>query len=1221
MFQIDWLVRRSVQYRRTLCLSLGLVLGCAAALLADEPNRPFVSAPEVRATTTECDRLWQEARQLAAKKLWAAAVQHGEAALALKRKQAGSALESCDMLDALSYWNTRQRNYPAALEASREATVQRTLIFGQDHWQTVDSRENTALIERLSRLTDGDWQQFLRADQLHLESIEHQQTGETAAALEKATQALTTYTTLLGRQRAVTLTCLARVTQCQLQLGQYHCAQPNIRELIEAQPQLKGVLHPDSILAIRLLGRFNEAIGDLANAEAAFRKVLEIRTAMAGPQNPETIIASVELAKILSDRRKFAEAEPILQSALKLQLQRQGEARPDTAQTMKVLGNMYCDQGKFAEAEPLLVKSVASFRKSAGDKQPTTASAMYALGKCYLRTGRFQQANDNLMASFAICQEALGDKHPSTARLMDTVADLYETGANPGMARQLRLQCLKIAEDSFGEMSPLAADALVNLARTYIVLSDFALAEPYLLRAREIRRKLLGETHPKTAQVVGHLAYVYLGSGDSARAEPLFQQALGVLEKDSDADPTEAPRLRKKLALLYQSQGQLKQAAENYQLARKSLERMAGPESLAVAEVKVGLAQTVLSQGDCREACRLMDEALPVYERSLHGTHPSWLDALGVAATARLAADDTTEAERLLARALSISQSCRERAGAYQSERQRLAQMMVLRHMLDLYLSLPITLRTQGSVLYPYILAWKGATAARQWHDRQCASADTAPLDVELQQLRRRLASLTLHAPEPAERREWMGRIFKLTMRKEALEQQRAVYSAELQNAEPKVRTAEVQKSLPPGTALIDFLQYTHSSFEKVKSPNRSGVVEMKRTQRYLAFIVRRDRSTTRIDLGEVGPIEAAITKWRKTRGFRPDPGKTDWAANTGQLLWPHLRPFVDDCDTLLISPDGVLSQLAWNVLPGCATNRYLIEDFAIAMVPTPQLLPAILQSAEPTANPKALPSLLIVGNIDYNAPPAPLAGTPAPASTAPLPHRAAAPHFTPLKGTAAEVRAIEAHFRRQSPTGRVTMLMQDTATEESFWREAPRHRWLHVATHGFFAPPTIQAALATQNQMNPDAARRDGVSLFHVDYLNGLALAGANVGPSGDGDDGILTAAELAAMDLRNVDTVVLSGCETGLGELHGGEGAFGMQRALQIAGVRTTVGSLWTVSDEKTNLLMQRFYSNLWDKKLPRLQALREAQLWMLNSASDGRQRLSPHYWAAFTLSGDWR
>ena len=113
-----------------------------------------------------------------------------------------------------------------------------------------------------------------------------------------------------------------------------------------------------------------------------------------------------------------------------------------------------------------------------------------------------------------------------------------------------------------------------------------------------------------------------------------------------------------------------------------------------------------------------------------------------------------------------------------------------------------------------------------------------------------------------------------------------------------------------------------------------------------------------------------------------------------------------------------------------------------------------------------------------------------------------------------------------------------------------------------------------------------------------------------------------------------MLSACETGLGEVAGGEGLIGIQRAFQVSGARTTVASLWEVNDQATRVLMERFYENYWDNELSRLDALREAQLWMLNHPEDIRgrplpaipessrsERLAPQYWAAFVLSGDWR
>jgi CHAT domain-containing protein len=122
--------------------------------------------------------------------------------------------------------------------------------------------------------------------------------------------------------------------------------------------------------------------------------------------------------------------------------------------------------------------------------------------------------------------------------------------------------------------------------------------------------------------------------------------------------------------------------------------------------------------------------------------------------------------------------------------------------------------------------------------------------------------------------------------------------------------------------------------------------------------------------------------------------------------------------------------------------------------------------------------------------------------------------------------------------------------------------------------------------------------------------------------------------LDLRGTELVVLSACETGLGKTAGGEGLLGLQRAFQVAGARTVIASLWKVDDIATRDLMERFYDNLWNKNMGKLEALRDAQLWMLRErgprgatpdesdlAKSGENRLPPYYWAAFVLSGDWR
>ena len=150
-------------------------------------------------------------------------------------------------------------------------------------------------------------------------------------------------------------------------------------------------------------------------------------------------------------------------------------------------------------------------------------------------------------------------------------------------------------------------------------------------------------------------------------------------------------------------------------------------------------------------------------------------------------------------------------------------------------------------------------------------------------------------------------------------------------------------------------------------------------------------------------------------------------------------------------------------------------------------------------------------------------------------------------------------------------------------------------------------------------------------------------------GDDGILTAEEIAGLDMRNAELVTLSACETGLGDVAAGEGVYGLTRVLHQSGVRSVVASQWKVDDRATQELMRRFYENLWVKNQSKIDALRNAQLWMLThpneletmgvAGASTRGRVAevptssdsprptrngttaPFFWAAFQLSGDWR
>ncbi len=219
----------------------------------------------------------------------------------------------------------------------------------------------------------------------------------------------------------------------------------------------------------------------------------------------------------------------------------------------------------------------------------------------------------------------------------------------------------------------------------------------------------------------------------------------------------------------------------------------------------------------------------------------------------------------------------------------------------------------------------------------------------------------------------------------------------------------------------------------------------------------------------------------------------------------------------------------------------------------------------------------------------------------------AGAMKFDPLPGTAAEAQALKALLKLKNEQ----VLTKGKATEAAL-KQVKGPRILHMATHGFF----LEDQPLDLDSQADHLAGQDGLHAPKGEnplLRSGLALAGANKLRSGR-DDGVLTALEVAGLDLTGTELAVLSACETGVGEVQNGEGVYGLRRALVLAGVRTQIASLWKVDDAATKDLMIDYYRRL-QAGAGRSQALREAQLTMLKDPA----RAHPYYWASFIAIGE--
>lgn len=560
-----------------------------------------------------------------------------------------------------------------------------------------------------------------------------------------------------------------------------------------------------------------------------------------------------------------------------------------------------------------------------------------------------------------------------------------------------------------------------------------------------------------------------------------------------------------------------------------------------------------------------------------------------------------------------------ELAAATQSDQQQLAALAIWRFRLDQSLSIAARSPEHQASVYEQLLGWKGLMLARQQAMRsQADQPELAPLFADLQRVAAQLAQVTFATPAEAQIGEWRGTLQNLSHEKERLESQIAAKSAEFRKSKSRVLLTDLVAALPEGFALVDCAEYWDRSFEQ----NYRGGLRTRR--RLSAFIVRPGREVQLVDLGNPSTIGAEIDTWR-------DFGQS--AANEAgdrlrKLVWDPLAPHLSGAHTILLSPDGVLARLPLGALPADQPGKYLLEERTFAVVPAPQIVPALVNAAGPKRLPAAA-NLLVLGGVDYDAS-ARDAALASPAATkkqfgARAVRGEEELRFDSLAATAGELATIAQTYRDNYGDRGITTLKGTSASETTFRQESPRHLYLHLATHGFFSPPKVLSALSGETGFSPG-------------LLSGLALAGANH-PEAEGDDGILTAAEVETLDLRRTELAVLSACETGLGEVAGGEGLLGLQRAFQVAGTRSVIASLWKVDDAATRDIMERFYENLWSKMKPdgqpytKLEALREAQLWMLKErgprglkefpadTAPATKRLPPYYWAAWILSGDWR
>jgi len=392
-----------------------------------------------------------------------------------------------------------------------------------------------------------------------------------------------------------------------------------------------------------------------------------------------------------------------------------------------------------------------------------------------------------------------------------------------------------------------------------------------------------------------------------------------------------------------------------------------------------------------------------------------------------------------------------------------------------------------------------------------------------------------------------------------------------------------------------------------------------------VALLLHPDGRVVNIALGEAGPIDRAVGRALTASASNLPDANRLWQQVSDLVLAP-LLPELRTVRELFLSPDGGLHRVPFAVLPAPGDgDRRLNQAYQLRLLTTGRDL-VRLQQPEREGG-----SSVLIANPAYNSLFRPARPTPDGTrhSTGPASMTAAgissagqgADHqrrsgelsqalWPPLPGTDREARALAPLLNVARP------ITAEAATAALVLRQQGP-RILHIATHGFFRPdqPSVSAQTPLESR---SIAGGPGIPQEDPLLRSGLVLAGANHPDSNPNDDGYLTAAEMTGMDLNGTQLVTLSACQSGLGDLQTGEGVYGLQRSLSVAGARSTLLSLWSVDDDGTRALMEAFYSRLLRGE-GRAEALAQTQNEFRNHPNPLYRDL--YVWAAFQLTGDWR
>ncbi len=947
---------------------------------------------------------------------------------------------------------------------------------------------------------------------------------------------------------------------------------------------------------------------------------------------------------------------------------RKGKQNSDYVKTLYNLADLYIQMGQVNKAEQAYLQCASLREKLVGIHHPDYVATIEGLAELYMDIGKYDTAEEWYHKIISIREKLNGKDHNDYIYSLNNLAVLYQHMGKYDKAEPLYREVLDFQARTLvgGTTNPEYLRNLQNLAILYFESGAYDKAEPLYLECKDQRKRTEGAESLNYASCLNGLAILYRTMGNIEKAEPLFLEAIQIYIHENAQDSHEYGSVLNNLANLYIAVDNLEEALPLYEEAISVYKKAKGEQSNEYTTGLSNLANLYLEMGLFKKAELLLLETKEKRAKRFGTLHPDYISSLISLGALYPNLGDSKKAESFLLEAQRITKktlgvqhpyylTCLtklvklyEEKGRYSESTSMLKEMEILekeklykalRFLSETELAKYAALFLEGAddlasytlnrfyesdvrttnelslLLYDRMLFYKGLllTSSSQLNAELIKGApEIREIAERLKEYKRQMAA-ELSLPQEKQRR-----YNELEDTINTIEKQLVRYTATMNDPIRKISWKNVRDALKKDEAAIEFIDFA------------VNVPSLKDSIMYAALIIRAgDTCPHFIPLLEERSLDSLIgyDVHKKADYVNRLYSLADRGAvaletpkkSLYEILWHPIEKELTGVKTIYFSPSGLLHRINLDAIPLTETETLADRYNLIALNSTRQLvIPGQMKQANNDA--------VLYGGIQFEQDNALQNNEPMLASISRgelafenVDSTLRGGSWNYLAGTEREVKAIENIMRT---TGVQTQVKKGyEATEESFknigTKKSVSPRILHIATHGYFFPD-LKTEKETFLNSEPVFKIAD-----HPMLRSGLIMAGGNAAWQGkqtaEGrEDGVLTAYEISQMNLSNTELVVLSACETGLGDIQGNEGVYGLQRAFKIAGVKYIIMSLWQVPDKQTSLLMTTFYKKLLEAEGPDKGGNKKTIPDAFHAAQKELRDngLDPYNWAGFVL-----